>query len=79
MTSDATPDTPDPRAVANEIAMRAAGSFQKDVEPELRVSKLFALNVATEVVKALSDAGLLVLPDEGALRSQASGTPVGEP
>jgi hypothetical protein len=62
--------------------MRAAGVYRQSVEPELRVSKLFALNVATQVVKALADAGLLSLPErdaeapDGSLRSGASGTPV---
>jgi hypothetical protein len=57
--------------------MRAAGAFRETVEPELRVSKLYALNIATKVVTALADAGLLSLPDtEGVASLRASGTPV---
>lgn len=56
----------DPRAEADTIAMRSAGAFRQSVEPELRVSKLYALNLATKVVTALSDAGFLSLPEREA-------------
>lgn len=86
MTAESSTTPADPRAVSNTIAMRSAGAFRQSVEPELRVSKLYALNLATKVVTALSDAGFLSLPereaeteDAGVASFRARGTPVKAP
>lgn len=73
MMSDATPDTPaDPRAEAVRIVAVA-----------LNGDEMHALDwhgaEADRVVNALINADLLTLPDEGSLRSQASGTPADRP
>jgi hypothetical protein len=76
VTSDATPDTPvDPREVADKVAIEAARVYSRSIQRDLWAPMMFATSVAKQVVAALADAGLLVLPDEGSLRSQASGTP----
>lgn len=76
MTSDATPDTPvDPRELADVVAIEAARVYSRSIQRDLWAPMMFATSVAKQVIAALGAAGLLVLPDEGSLRSQASGTP----
>lgn len=56
------PDTPaDPREVAHKTAIEAARTYARSIQRDLWAPMMFASNVATQVVDALMDAGLLSL------------------
>jgi hypothetical protein len=79
-TSDATPDTPvDPRETPR-IELDHVYEFLYDqeliVETVTGLAYQPTMTTAIRIANALADAGLLALPDEGSLRSQASGTPM---
>lgn len=64
MSADATPGTPtDPRAAGRKIARDAARAYVKTIEQDHWASRSLAVNVAVAVFDALTEAGLLALPE----------------